>query len=912
MTTVALKPLHTTASTCCYCGVGCGVLIEHDGQNITGVKGDPQHPANYGRLCTKGLNLAKTVASDAGRLLQPQLRRGREDERQAATWDEALDYTAERFAHIIAEHGPHSVAFYLSGQLLTEDYYVFNKIAKGLIGTNNIDTNSRLCMSSAVVAYKKSLGADGPPTCYEDLELADCVLFAGSNMAYAHPVLFRRLEAAKQARGQKWIVIDPRRTDTAASADLHLQIQPGTDVALFNAMLHHIIWQGWIAPDYMAAHTEGFAALKDLVRDYSPRMAADICGVSADDIMLAASWFAQSPASLSLYCMGLNQSSHGTDKNLALINLHLATQQIGRAGAGPFSLTGQPNAMGGREVGGMATMLAAHRDYGNAQHRADVAAYWQLPPERISDQPGLAAVDMFAAIERGDIKAVYIACTNPAHSMPNLQQVHAALRKAELVVVQDCFDNTETLAFADVALSATGWGEKEGSVTNSERRISRVRAAIPARGQARGDWQIARDFGRALERHLQPAAPSLFAWDDSAAIFAEHAGLSAGMDLDMTGISHSLLESHGPVQWPLPAGASAATHSRRYTDGQFATANGKARFSLTDYQPVAEQTSARYPFHLLTGRLRDQWHGMSRTGRVAGLMQHAPEPQLNMHPKDMALRGLETGQLVRVASKYGELILPLQEDAGLAPGSVFAAMHWGGQFMHSSGINAVLGDAVCEQSQQPELKHVPVRIEPAQLSWRCMLALRVAGDALPWQARLQPWLSKMAYASLTWLADGVLLLKAAHAHSDIEWLQGVMTACDLPALGRSDAQTISYYDGRKGQSKCVAWSSDEAGQQYLRALVFAGSRSDAQTGEHLLDQLAANAVWTGSRLSALNAQAGQSAPRDKVLCNCKGITVAQVQALRQQGKDMAAIQGELGCGTVCGSCVPELKGLCAA
>ncbi|MCD5364577.1 molybdopterin-dependent oxidoreductase, partial [Chromobacterium aquaticum] len=477
-----------TPSTCCYCGVGCGVLIHSDGARVTGVEGDPAHPANHGRLCSKGLALADSCASQSGRALHPELRLTRDAARRRVDWDSALDTVAERLADVIRRHGPDAVAVYASGQLLTEDYYLFNKLTKGLIGSNNIDTNSRLCMSSAVSGYKLALGADGPPTCYQDLDLADCVLLAGSNMAYAHPVLFRRLEAAKAARpDRKWIVVDPRRTDTAALADLHLQIQPGSDVALFNGMLHHLIWEGLIDESYIAAHTEGFDALKRLLRDYAPRQAAGLCGIAEADLTAAAEWFGRSPASLSLYCMGLNQSSHGTAKNLALINLHLAAGQIGRPGAGPFSLTGQPNAMGGREVGGMATMLAAHRDIANPQHRAEVAAHWGVPPERLSDRPGLPAIALFDALKAGRVKAVWIVCTNPAHSLPDLEQARQALAQAEFVIVQDAYADTDTAACADALLPAASWGEKEGTVTNSERRISRVRAAVPPPGEARAD-----------------------------------------------------------------------------------------------------------------------------------------------------------------------------------------------------------------------------------------------------------------------------------------------------------------------------------------------------------------------------------------------------------------------------------------
>ena len=448
---VPLQPgeRRTTRSTCCYCGVGCGVLIHSErtagGERITGVEGDPQHPANFGRLCSKGLALADSARRLDGRVLAPEVRGQRHEPRRAVDWALALDTVAERLARIVERHGPDAVAFYISGQLLTEDYYVFNKLAKGLIGTNNIDTNSRLCMSSAVTGYKLALGADGPPTCYEDLELAKTVLFAGSNAAYAHPVLFRRLEDAKaRDPGVRWIVVDPRRTDTAAMADLHLAIQPGTDVALFNGMLHHLVWEGLLDQAFIDAHTSGFPALKALLREYTPRMAAEICGIPAQDLVTAAEWFGRSPAALSLYCMGLNQSAHGTDKNLALIQLHLATRQIGRPGAGPFSLTGQPNAMGGREVGGLANLLPAHRDLANPAHREEVARLWGV--DSVPAAPGLTAVELFRAAREGRVKALWIACTNPAQSMPEQALVHEAPAACEFVVLQEAFAGTETAA----------------------------------------------------------------------------------------------------------------------------------------------------------------------------------------------------------------------------------------------------------------------------------------------------------------------------------------------------------------------------------------------------------------------------------------------------------------------------------
>ncbi|MEY2657507.1 MAG: hypothetical protein RLZZ395_1249, partial [Pseudomonadota bacterium] len=490
-----------TRSTCPYCGVGCGVIIRSQAGRILDVQGDPQHPANAGRLCSKGSQLHQSAAhavAQASRVLQPQRRLIRHGLLDPLSWDSALQWASHRLADIVNKHGPDAVGFYVSGQLLTEDYYVFNKLVKGLLGTNNIDTNSRLCMSSAVAGYKLTLGADAPPACYDDLEHAGCVFMAGSNAAWAHPVLFRRLEDSRARHpAQKLIVVDPRRTDSASCADLHLAIRPGTDVMLFHGMLHLMLREGWTAPEYIARHTDDFESLQALVQRCTPDEVQAVCGIAPAQLWLAARWFAwggddgPSPTrgpTLSLYCQGLNQSSHGTANNASLINLHLATGQIGRPGAGPFSLTGQPNAMGGREVGGLANLLSAHRDLANPVHRAEVAQLWGV--QRVPEQPGKTAVEMFQAAADGEIKALWIACTNPAQSMPDQSTVRRALERAELVVVQEAFADTETCAYADLILPATTWGEKEGTVTNSERRITRVRAAVPAPGQARHDWQI--------------------------------------------------------------------------------------------------------------------------------------------------------------------------------------------------------------------------------------------------------------------------------------------------------------------------------------------------------------------------------------------------------------------------------------
>ncbi|MGF6755674.1 molybdopterin-dependent oxidoreductase [Paraburkholderia sp. GAS42] len=885
-----------TRSTCCYCGVGCGVLIEAENGRITGVQGDPDHPANFGRLCTKGMSLALTAQSETGRAKVPEMRLRRDAPRQQVEWSVALDTVAARFTDVIQQHGPDAVAFYVSGQLLTEDYYVFNKLAKGLIGTNNIDTNSRLCMSSAVTAYKMALGADGPPTCYDDLDSAKTVLFAGSNMAWAHPVLFRRLEEAKAADPSiRWIVIDPRRTDTAAMADLHLAIQPGTDVALFNGMLHHLIWEGRVNRDFVEQHTAGFDALKALVRDFTPRMVAGLCGITEREVMQAAEWFGESDAALSLYCMGLNQSSHGTDKNLALINLHLATAQIGRAGAGPFSLTGQPNAMGGREVGGMATMLAAHRDIGNPAHREEVARLWGV--SELSDRPGLPAIDMFEALHAGKIKAIWIACTNPAHSMPDIVRVREALAKAEFVVVQDAYMQTDTVPFADVVLPAATWGEKSGTVTNSERRISRVRAAVQAPGEAKADWWIVNEVAKRIEARNAVSTTTLFAFDTPEDVFNEHRMLTEGRDLDIGGLSYTTLEERGPQQWPFPA-KTMQGEARRYTDGIFATQDGRARFHATAYRPVAEATSARFPFRLLTGRLRDQWHGMSRTGRVGKLFSHAPAPALSIQRGDAARRGFNEGDLVRVSSRRGNLVLPVQLSDDVQSGTVFAPMHWSGQFLASGGINETTVPAVDPSSFQPELKHAAVRIEPVELPWRLVAARR--GDVLALQAAVQPLLKECSYAAISIEDDDLIVLRAAHANAPEDWLSRLYEALDLP----TGENTLEYRDARRGLDKRVVWRDN-----VIDGFVFAG---DVANADALLARLRDAAPWSGPRFAVFSTQKQANVARDRVVCNCMQVSESRIHEAIAGGATLPELKTKLGCGTVCGSCVPELKRMCEA
>jgi len=901
-----------TRSTCPYCGVGCGVIIEHDATRITGVRGDPDHPANFGRLCTKGstLHLTATPQALAQRLTHPQLRLAKDGLRQQVGWDQALEHAAAQFTLAIAEHGPDSVAFYISGQLLTEDYYVFNKLAKGLIGTNNVDTNSRLCMSSAVTGYKATLGADAPPCSYEDIDHADCLLIAGANMAWAHPVLFRRIEDARANRSKdrpamKLIVVDPRRTDTAEAADLHLAILPGTDIALYNAMLHVLLWENLVDLDYIRAHSEGFDALKGIVREYTPAMAADICGVKADDIVTAARWFGQAPAALSLYCQGLNQSSHGTDNNAAIIHLHLATGKIGKPGCGPFSLTGQPNAMGGREVGGLANLLSAHRDLANPEHRAEVARLWGIPD--VPARPGLTAVELFEAVHRGEIKALWIACTNPAQSLPDLTRVHEALAKCPFVVLQEVNGDTDTAAHADLLLPAAGWGEKEGTVTNSERRISRVRAAVPAPGEARADWRIVVDFAHRLEDCLPARNATLFPYANAEAIFNEHRATTVGRDLDIGGLSYALLERSGPQQWPLRAGAAVGA-PRLYADGVFATATGRACFKQVRHRPTAETTDARHPLHLNTGRLRDQWHGMSRTGLVPRLFAHAPEPAIEMNARDMERRGIKEGDLVRVKGKRGALLLRAAASGTLRPAQAYMPMHWGGRFMSGLGVNALTLPATDPVSHQPELKHAAIQVEKFATAWQ-LVALRLddVGSGGGLHAALQPWLTRFDHATLTLAGrEAAVVVLRVWGGQDRPLPSAAVLAELAAAIGVDSPAALVFNDARRGITKRALIENE----RLLGALLC----NETRATDWLLDLIARGGSTQELRkwlFAPLDAPPALGPARGRVICNCHDVAENEIVADFSAGLNLAALQERRKCGTDCGSCLPELRRMAA-
>jgi assimilatory nitrate reductase catalytic subunit len=898
-----------TRSTCPYCGVGCGVIIESEAGHITGVRGDPDHPANFGRLCSKGQTLHLTAAPAVTmqvRALQPMRRAARGAPLRPVVWDAALDEAAERFAGVIERDGPDAVGLYLSGQLLTEDYYAFNKLAKGLIGTNNVDTNSRLCMSSAVAGYKASLGADAVPACYDDIAYAKTIFVTGSNMAWAHPVLYRRLEDARRADpALKLIVVDPRRTETAADADLHLPILPGTDVVLHHAMLHLMLWEGLVDHAYIAAHTVGFDALRDRVRAFSPAHAAQVCGVPEADIVQAARWFAQATPTLSMWCQGLNQSSSGTDKNTTLLNLHLATGQIGRPGAGPLSLTGQPNAMGGREVGGLANLLSAHRDLADPGHRAEVARLWGV--REVPAAPGTAAVEMFQAAADGAIKALWIVCTNPAQSMPDQTLVRRALERCEFVVVQEAYTTAATVAWADLLLPAASWGEKDGTVTNSERRISRVRAAVAPPGQARADWRIAAEVAMRLERRLPSRrvagleGRSMFAWPDAQAVWTEHRDSTAGRDLDITGLDWAALAT--PQQWPFPAGAVTG-RARLFGDGRYATADGRACFHAPAWRPTAEQRDAHYPVSLTTGRWRDQWHGGTRTGTLGRLQDHGAEPVVELHPQELARRHWQAGDLVRLRSRRGAIVLPVRASAAVAPAQAFVAMH-------APEVNRLLGSARCPQSGQPELKHAAVRLEAAALPWTLAAAAWLpAAQVLAVQQRLQALLAACSYAHIRPIGrepEGPVGLVLHLAHADA----ALAPEAVAEALGLAEGPVLRYDDPRHAVQRRVRVGADGR----LQGFLFAG---DSAAGGWMLDWLRQGQPVGGLARALLAGGATPPVARPstgRAVCTCHAVgetAIAEVLRAAPEGSEamrLAHLQATLGCGTSCGSCVPALKAL---
>lgn len=696
---------NSVKSTCSYCGVGCGVVVTDLGDGKLALEGDKDHPSSKGMLCSKGMNLHYTVMDKSDRLMYPEMRFNRGMPLQRVSWDNALERTAAIFKTFIEKYGPDSVGFYVSGQCLTEEYYVINKLIKGFIGSNNIDTNSRLCMSSAVVGYKLTLGEDSVPVCYDDIELADCFFVTGANPAWCHPIIWRRVEAHKQANPEvKIIVVDPRKTQTASQADLHLQINPGTDITLYNAIGRILIEREWIDNEFIENHTNGFEAYKEIVFQRSVREAARICGVRETDIRWAAEYIRWSKGFLSMWTMGLNQSVVGVNKNIALIDLHLITGKIGKEGNGPFSLTGQPNAMGGREVGGLANMLPAHRDLLNPEHRNEVEVFWG--GTKISDKSGFTATEMFDALADGRMKAIWIVCTNPLVSLPDIKRVEKGLENARFVVVQDISRRSDTLAYADVVLPAAGWLEKEGTMTNSERRITYLPKMLDAPGEALPDTEIINRFAEKM------GFGEFFNYNSSSEVYDEHSKSTKGTNIDITALNYEILKEKRSVQWPFTRNNADFGTKRLFEDNQFFTADKRAKIHAIPDSNHSEELDADFPLILTTGRIRDQWHTMTKTGKVNKLNQHIDQPYLEIHPKDADSRKISEGQVVDVITRRGEARVKAKITTDIKQGVCFMPMHFGKILGSDFGrTNNLTNSLVDPRSKEPDFKFSAVEVK---------------------------------------------------------------------------------------------------------------------------------------------------------------------------------------------------------
>ncbi|MCS6960038.1 MAG: nitrate reductase [Pseudanabaenaceae cyanobacterium SKYGB_i_bin29] len=691
-----------TKTLCPYCGVGCGLEVVAGNK----VRGDRDHLSSLGMVCVKGATVLEALDKD--RLLYPLYRPSLDQPFRRISWEEAFDLIVTRIKHVLATTGADSICLYGSGQWQTEDYYVAQKLIKGCLGTNNFDTNSRLCMSSAVAAYMASFGSDGPTACYADLEITDCAFLIGTNTAECHPIVFNRLrQHHKKNPHVKLIVVDPRRTETAAVANLHLAIRPGTDIYLLHGIGHLLIEWGSIKREFIDRYTTGFPLYQEVVKKYHPQLVADYCGIAVGDLVQAAQWWAESSAVLSMWSMGINQSREGTAKARSLINLHLLTGQIGKPGAGPFSLTGQPNAMGGRETGGLSHLLPGYRQVTNPNHRREVENHWQLPPGSISSQVGRTAWQIIEGLEWGEVQLLWIAATNPLVSLPHLDRVKAALTRSPFTIYQDCYYPTETSDYAHLVLPCAQWGEKTGTMTNSERRVTLCQAFRAPVGEAKPDWEIFAEVGRRLGFTKQ------FAFQSSAEVYAEFVQLTSGRTCDVAGISHDRLRRLGAIQWPCPEGCSdaeAVGEKRLYTDYRFLTEDGRAHFCVEDALGVAEPPDHDYPFILTTGRLYGHWHTQTRTGRIAKINKMHPHPFVEINNTDAEALGIKEGTIVRLESRRGFAQLPAKVTPHIARGTVFMPMHWGALWHPSAEVNNLTHPVACPAAKQPELKACAVRL----------------------------------------------------------------------------------------------------------------------------------------------------------------------------------------------------------
>jgi assimilatory nitrate reductase catalytic subunit len=879
--------LRTTRTACPYCGVGCGVLATPDGRGGAAISGDPEHPANFGRLCSKGSALGETLGLE-GRLLFPMIR-CRKGSMEQVAWPDALDHVAHRLAHIIKRDGPGAVAFYLSGQLLTEDYYVANKLMKGFIGSANVDTNSRLCMSSSVAGHRRAFGADTVPGCYEDLDEADLLVLVGSNAAWCHPVLFQRMLANKQRRGARIVVIDPRRTDTAGDADLFLGLRPGTDTALFAGLLVHLADTGALDRGYIDNHTGGFDEALARARSIAGSTAATALatGLSEPDVAAFFRMFGDTPRVVTSYSQGVNQSAQGTDKVNAILNCHLATGRIGKPGASPFSLTGQPNAMGGREVGGLANQLAAHMGF-TPPDIDRVRRFWKAP--RIATHEGLKAVQLFEAIARGEIKALWVMGTNPAVSLPDADAARAALKNLELFVVSENVISNDTVnAGAHVLLPAQAWGEKSGTVTNSERRISRQRAFLTPPGETRPDWWIVGEVAKRL------GFGAAFDFHSAAEVFREHAALSAfenngDRDFDIGALkllSDDAFEAMAPVLWPLRLG-DTEPQQRFFADGRFFSNDHRARFIAPEVPALRTETTAGRPLRLNTGRIRDQWHTMTRSGTSPRLGQHLPEPFVEVHPDDAAITGVVDGGFARVVTDYGQCILKVVVSERQQRGMLFAPIHWSEATASSARVGALVAPFTDPYSGQPENKATPASITPYEYVFRGF-ALSRAPLNLPDHA----WWARVTVGA----GHGYLLADNADLMGWSSWLRSV-----------AGEDLAEYRDFGGGVYRAACFAADG-----IETCLFLGPARDAGDWNVVKDLFAAGALSDDQRRMLLSGKSMDGlASAGPVVCACFGVGRNTIcDAIASGARSAAELGLRLKAGTNCGSCIPELKLLIA-
>jgi assimilatory nitrate reductase catalytic subunit len=877
--------LQTTRTTCAYCGVGCGVLATPDGNGSAAISGDPDHPANLGRLCSKGSALGETLGLES-RLLHPMIRG--KGAMQRVDWSDALDHVAHRLQHIIARDGADSVAFYLSGQMLTEDYYVANKLMKGFIGSANVDTNSRLCMASSVAGHRRAFGADTVPGTYEDLEQADLLVFVGSNAAWCHPVLYQRMLVNKQARGARFVVIDPRRTDTASEADLFLGVRPGTDTALFAGLLAHLAETGALDQNYIDNHTSGFDAALARARSIAGSAAATALatGLSEADVNAFFKLFRDTARVVTLYSQGVNQSAQGTDKVNAIINCHLATGRIGKEGTGPFSLTGQPNAMGGREVGGLANQLAAHMAF-TPPDIDRVRRFWKAPD--IATHEGLKAVATFEAIARGEIKALWVIGTNPAVSLPDADLVRTALKKLELFVVSENVRSNDTVdAGAHVLLPALAWGEKSGTVTNSERRISRQRGFLAAPGEAKPDWWILSEVGKRL------GFGAAFDYKSPADVFREHAALSAfenngSRDFDigaLATISDEAYDALTPVLWPLREGS--APLQRFFAEGGFYTNDRRGRFIAPEVPALRSEISPARPLRLNTGRIRDQWHTMTRTGLSPRLGAHLPEPYVEIHPDDALRYGIVHDGFARLTTDHGQCILKVVVSEWQQRGMLFAPIHWNASNASHGRVGALVASHTDPFSGQPEAKATPVAIAPYEYVFRGFVLSRT-GLELP---------QKLWWARAT-IEGGYGYLFADNGDLSLwtSWLH---------AHGSEDV--AEYTDAGGGIYRAAAFTGER-----LQMCVFVGPGHDAGDWNVVKGLFAADVLSDDQQRILLSGRAAEGgASAGPIVCACFGVGRNTIcDAIAAGARTPATIGAKLNAGTNCGSCIPEMKRLIA-